>query len=161
MNIKNIVNAIQVAERNQRGNYHLTFGELIDKLKQADDSLSLEPKIKGISAYRGYYSDIALLTNDNGLCGIYENDPWGGDNGYDFNGNSCIENKEDFSKKTPKELAELFESLLGKHKDGYKGGGGEISRDDVLWIAQDMSNCSDKSIVAVDDKLNFFIKNHE
>jgi len=49
-------------ERRER---HLTFGDLIEALKNAPSNAVFD-KIKGIGAYRGCYNDVALYIKKNG-----------------------------------------------------------------------------------------------
>lgn len=138
----------------ERGNYHATFGDLIDKLKVADESIMITPKIVGIGAYRGYYSDIALCTEDVGITGCYKND-------------DESENYDKWDKEhriygelpeNPKELAVLLESLLGYYFDGYKGGKNKITREKHLWIASDYGDYSGIAVVGISEKLELITK---
>lgn len=133
-----------------------TLGDLIDKLKVTDESLQISPKIVGISAYRGYYSDIALCTV-------------AGENAY----KSSDRNHDDWQKwheenlvkidfvQNPRELANLLESLIGKYFDGYKGGYNQITREKPLWLASDYGNSSQIAIVGITDGLDLVTKNVE
>ena len=76
MNIQDFVNAIGDAGERERGNYHLTFGQLIDALKNAKETDRITPTITGIGAYRGYYSDMALMTETVGTEPMYIKDMW-------------------------------------------------------------------------------------
>jgi hypothetical protein len=159
MGIKEMMDAMSNASLRERSNYHSTFGDLIDKLKNADDSLKLSPEIKGIGAYRGYYSDIALMT-DGGNNAYktsldYDSDVKGWDEWYKEN---TVE--IDFTG-TPKELAVKLESLIGMYFDGYKGGYNEITRDKPLWVADDYGDCSDKAVIEITDKLELITKTIE
>lgn len=60
--MQKLMDTISAAGSQERTNYHLTFGQLIDKLKSVDESERITPKIVGIGAYQGYYSDIVLCT---------------------------------------------------------------------------------------------------
>ena len=160
MGLQEMINAMSEASSQERSNYHLTFGGLIDTLKKADDKLKLSPEIKGIGAYRGYYSDIALCTDDGNSAFKteldYDNLPsedW--DNWYKEN-----EVKIDFTG-TPKELAEKLESLIGMYFDGYKGGYNKITRDKPLWVASDYGDCSDKAVIQITNKLELITKKIE
>ena len=160
MGLQEMINAMSEASSQGRSNYHLTFGGLIDTLKKADDKLKLSPEIKGIGAYRGYYSDIALCTDD-GTSAFkteldYDNLPsedW--DKWYEEN-----EVQIDFTG-TPKELAEKLESLIGMYFDGYKGGYNKITRDKPLWVASDYGDCSDKAVIQITNKLELITKKIE
>lgn len=159
MSLQNFFNALSDAGLQERKNYHATFGDLIDKLKVADESLRITPAIVGIGAYRGYYSDIALCTNS-------------GSNAYKqpMDYESPIEGWEKWEKEntvnidftgTPKQLAEKLESFIGYYFDGYKGGFNKITRDKPLWLATDYGNCSDMAIIQITDKLELITKQIE
>lgn len=147
MDIQKMVDAISESSRRERSNYHATFGDLIDKLKNADESSRLDPKIVGLGAYRGYYSDIALFTESDGIYS-YED-----------------EAREDGSLKDfpqePKKLALALESLIGFYLDGYKGGMNEITRDKPLWVASDYGDCSQTAVVDITDDLKLILKQVE
>lgn len=159
MSIQEMMNAMSDASLRERSNYHATFGDLIDRLKNADDKLSLSPTIKGIGAYRGYYSDIALCTEEGNNAYKTELDydsdtkDWG--KWYEEN-----EVQIDFTG-TPKELAEKLESILGMYFDGYKGGYNKITREKPLWVASDYGDCSDKAVVQITDNLELITKEIE
>jgi len=146
MNFQDMINALIEAGLQQRKNYHATFGDLIDKLKNADDSLELSPKIIGVSAYRGYYSDIALCTSEG--QDAYKNTNLGDRIEIDFTG-------------TPKQLAEKLESLIGMYFDGYKGGFNKITKDTPMWVAEDYGNCSDLAVIEITDELELVTKEME
>lgn len=159
MGIQEMLNSLSDASMKERSNYHANFGDLIDKLKTADDTLSLSPTIKGIGAYRGYYSDIALCTDD-GNCAYkteldYDSDARDWDKFFEEN-----EVEIDFTG-TPKELASKLESLIGMYFDGYKGGFNKITRDKPLWLAADYGDCSDKAVIEITDKLELITKKIE
>lgn len=159
MDIQKFVDAMGEASRRERSNYHATFGDLIDKLKAADESARLSQKIVGIGAYRGYYSDIALCTESGSSAYKtaldYESDSKDWDKWYKEN-----EIKIDFVEN-PKKLAEILESLIGTYFDGYKGGYNEITRDKPLWIATDNGDCSDLAVVGISDSLELITKKIE
>jgi hypothetical protein len=156
MDIQEMINTMSTVSMNERSGYHVTFGDLIDRLKNADDKLILSPTIKGIGAYRGYYSDIALCTEEGNNAYKtelhYDSDTkdWG--KWYEEN-----EVKIDFTG-TPKELAVKLELLLGMYFDGYKGGYNRITRDKPLWLATDYGDSSDKAIIQITDKLELITK---
>lgn len=158
MDMQKLVDAMNKQGCEERGNYHATFGDLIDKLKSADESARISPKVVGIGAYRGYYSDsdIALCTED-GNCAYKEE--------LDYNSptndwNKWREENEIKIKfvKNPKKLAKILESLLGTYFDGYKGGYNQITRDKPLWLATDYGNCSNIAVVSITDDLKLITK---
>lgn len=157
MDMQSFINALGERGARERSNYHLTFGELIEKLKAADDTSEISPKIKGVGAYRGYYSDIALCLESGSSAYKtqmdYDNMPEDFDAWYKEN-----EVKIDLVG-TPKELAKKLESLLGLYFDGYKGGYNKITVDTPLWLAKDYGDCSGIAIVGIDDSLALVTKN--
>jgi hypothetical protein len=156
MNIQHLVDAISAAGERERSNYHATLGDLIDKLKNADDSLVISPLITGVGAYRGYYSDIALCTESDGNQAYATK--------YDYDGNTS--DWEEMQKNaikidfagTPKQIAEKLESLIGRYFDGYKGGFNEITREKPLWLATDYGDCSSMAIIDITDDLKLITK---
>lgn len=156
MDLQKMVDAISEMGLRERSNYHATFGDLIDKLKKADDSCRLSPSIKGIGAYRGYYSDIALCTESGSDAFKTELD-------YD----SPTDNWDAWKKENlieivfpenPKDLAIVLESLIGKYFDGYKGGYNEITRKKPLWVAADYGTCSELAVMEITDDLKLITK---
>ena len=157
--IQKLVDAMSKQGAQERSNYHATFGDLIDKLKNADESCRITPEIKGIGAYRGYYSDIALCTEsgNNAFKSELDYDTYSGSWNKWYEENTVkIEMCEN-----PKELGAIFESLLGMYFDGYKGGYNEITRDKPLWLASDYGNCSDVAIIEIPDDLKLITKTVE
>jgi hypothetical protein len=158
MNMQKLFDTMSEVGKTERSKYHATFGDFIDKLKTADETARITPKIVGIGAYRGYYSDIALCTEDGSPAWKtsldYDSptnwDKWGKENRIDID---FVEN--------PKKLAEVLESLLGAYFDGYKGGYNEITRETPLWLAKDYGDCSDVAVVEVTDKLELITKTIE
>ena len=156
MDMQKLMDAFSETARKERGNYHATLGNLIDKLKAADESARISPKVVGIGAYRGYYSDIALCT-EGGNCAYktefdYESDlkdwnKWSKENTVEID---FVEN--------PKKLAEVLESLIGLYFDGYKGGYNEITREKPLWLAADYGDCSGIAVVGISDSLELITK---
>ncbi len=155
MNLQSLINAMSDSAQQERSNYHATFGDLIDKLKNADDSLVINPKIIGIGAYRGYYSDIALCTESGSSAYKTAYDYEGTEDWSNYQEKNLVE--IDFTG-TPKKLSEVLESLIGTYFDGYKGGYNEITRDKPLWVATDYGDCSGKAVMDITDDLNLIIK---
>ncbi len=156
MDIQKLVDSISENSQRERSNYHATLGDLIDKLKSADASARISPNIVGIGAYRGYYSDIALCTENGSSAYKTELDydsptkdweKWNKENRIEIN---FVEN--------PKKLAEVLESLLGAYFDGYKGGYNKITRDKPLWIASNYGDCSDVAVIEIKDDLELIKK---
>lgn len=158
MDIQKLVNAISSSAMESRKNYHATFGDLIEKLKNAPESAEITPKIVGIGAYRGYYSDIALCTESGNSAFKTEFDY---DNDYS---NSSYEKWREESEtnikfsKNPHELAKELESLLGLGFDGYKGGYNKITLDKPLWLAADYGDCSSMAVIEITEDLKLITK---
>lgn len=153
MDLQELVNTMLDTAQRERSNYHATFGDLIDALKKADDNARISPVIVGVSAYRGYYSNIALCTKSVGIYASKKEldynmptEQWG-----KFHEENDIKIEE--LPKNPTELAEILESLIGSYFDGYKGGYNQITRDKPLWVAADYGDCSRIAVVRISDKL--------
>lgn len=162
MDIQELLKVTSESDRMQRANYHLTYGDLIKALKSAPADAVFDERIVGLSAYRGYYSDIALNTESSGYNA--EKEP------YDYEDHNMNKYREwqkenevsDSSIPTnANELGALLESLLGLHFEGYKGGTYKITEDKPLWLASDYGNCSDISIVGITDDLKLVTKEIE
>ena len=156
MDLQKLVDAMGAQGTRERSNYHATFGDLIDALKAAPDTATFTPKITGIGAYRGYYSDIALCTEGG-------NSAWKSELDYDSpteDWNKWHEENEvkvDFTG-TPKELGTKLESLLGSYFDGYKGGYNVITREKPLCLATYYGDCSQTAIVGITNELQLITK---
>lgn len=159
IDLQNLITGLAETGMQERSKYHFTFGNLIDRLRNADDALKLTPAIVGISAYRGYYSDIALCTESG--CDAFKTS-------YDFDG--AVSNYAEWYKEntvavdftgTPKELADKLESLIGNYFDGYKGGFNEITREKPLWLASDYGDSSERAVIDITDILNIVTKTIE
>jgi hypothetical protein len=159
MDFQKMFDAISEASARERSNYHLTYGDLIDALKAAPADATFDEQIVGLGSYRGYYTDIALYTGDEGYTASDTNE--------DFNGDWQTE-YDAWSKKhtvgatsLPKEahkLAEVLEGLIGNYFTGYKGGEYEITRDKALWVASDAGDCTDKAVLGISDDLKLTTK---
>lgn len=159
MDLQKLVDAMSEMGEKERSNYHATFGDLIDKLKQADISCRLTPEIKGIGAYRGYYSDIALCTD--GGNNAYKTERDYEDMGTDYQ-TWYKENTIQISlPENPNELAAVLESLLGNYFDGYKGGYNKITREKPLWLASDYGDCSELAVIEITNDLKLITKTIE
>lgn len=68
MDIQKLMDAIGEAGRLERGNYHLTLGEAIDKLSALEGDMPIvfdNGSAPGeVDSYRGYYSDLAFEPTD-------------------------------------------------------------------------------------------------
>ena len=135
-----IFNQISDLHFKYRSKYHLTYGELIVALKKVPASYFIAESLAGLGSYRGYYSDIAIFTEDNGLTTI--------DQRYDLPENA-------------NELGYLLESLLGKRFSGWKGGEYEITKEKPLWLTTERGVSQSVAIIGIDEDLNFITKQIE
>lgn len=159
MDIQKMMDAISESSRRERSNYHATFGDLIEKLKNAPEGAEFSPKIVGIGAYRGYYSDIALCTESTGATA------WKTE--YDYDSEYSNEKYDKWRKesevtiefsKNPHELSKELESIVGMYFDGYKGGYNKITLDKPLWLAADYGDCSSTAVIEITDDLKLITK---
>lgn len=146
-----------------RGNYHLTYGELIKVLKAAPSDAVFDERIKGIGSWRGSYIEIALYTKSKGYRAEKEEfNDYSGDNfreKYDaWEKENCIEGK--FPRNANK-LAEVLESLLELQFVGYKGGNFTIEEWKPLWLEEDYSTYSSEAIIGIDKDLKLITKKIE
>lgn len=149
--MQKIVDMINSVSQKERSMYHLTFGKLIDALKKAKDTDRITPTITGIGSYRGYYSDLALMTKTIGTEPMYSKK-------FDYMTVTSEEmDKLEFSIKrlseNPHELVKQLESMIGKYTDGYKGGLNIVDIDTPLWIAEHYGDCSDNAVIGITDDL--------
>lgn len=125
MDIQKMIEAMSESMRNERSNYHITLGGLIDVLeKNKDCKISInEPH-----SYRGYYSDLAFQK-----CDLYP---------------------------VSELLSEIYNNVLDKDFEGYKGGEYTMTKDVPLWVAN-WGSCGDAiiAIARVGDELNIIAKN--
>jgi hypothetical protein len=146
---------IEIGAR-EKSKYHLTYGELIDALKNASPDALFDERVKGIGSWRGSYIEIALFTEEEGYY-VEKSE---------FNGDYEKEYKEwkkenTMSGKLPKnanELGKLLESLIGLQFVGYKGGNFTIERWKPLWLETDGSTCEEKAIIGIDKDLKLITK---
>jgi hypothetical protein len=162
MDIQAYMNAMSDMDSKQRSNYHATYGELIKALREADKDTVFDKRVTGISAYRGYYVDIALNTESSGYSTTDED--------YDFDNYDADKYREWREKHTfaadklpskAHELADVLESLIGKGFEGYKGGWYKISEDKPLWLAEDYGHCSEVAVMAITKDLELVTKKVE
>lgn len=160
MDIQVLFNAMSDADLKSRSSYHLTYGGLIDALRAAPPDATFDSRVTGIGSYRGYYSDIALFTGEQGYSASDED--------YDSAGDWSASRYDEWAKAhrvsadsipvTAGELADLLEQLLGKGFEGYKGGWYEIGRDKPLWLENENNNCSQDAVVAISEDLRLVTK---
>lgn len=153
MKIVDMMNDVSMRDRRQ---YHLTLGELIDALKNAHPIYNIMPEITGIGAYRGYYSDMALMTKTVGTEPMFTQDVYKPNVGSD----EFAKSKFGIEKlsNNPARLAVQLEGMLGYYTDGYKGGCNEITRNTPLWLATDYGDNSDVAIIDITEDLRLITK---
>lgn len=107
MDIQKMFDAFCDSARQDRSKYHITLGELIEKLKQSEKELPVVFSDGGApgegDSYRGYYSDFALERTEA----------------------STVEELQGY----------LEDEVLNKTFEGYKGGEYAMSEDAPLWVA--------------------------
>jgi hypothetical protein len=143
------------AQAKTRGDYHLTYGELIKTLKEAPKGAEFDKRVKGIGSWRGSYIEIALYTEQEGFHAEREEFDGDWDNHRKWSEENTVSGK---LPRNANELGELLESLLGLQFVGYKGGNYTIEEWKPLWIEKDNSTCSSLAVVGIDDKLNLITK---
>lgn len=117
------VNAMDNATRRIRSEYHLTLGQMIDKLTELPSDLPVQFDWNGGSpyaadSYRGYYSDLAFDWRDDG------------------------------PPTTIQEFLGACRLALGATFEGYKGGDFVMDDHTPLWAAQ-YSRCG-RAIIGID-----------
>jgi len=105
--LQRMVNAISAASRRDRSRYHLTLGELIEKLEGVSPGWSVKfSSGKGpgdADSYRGYYSDLSFEPTDRDV--------------------------------TAGDLLDRAKTALNATFTGYKGGDFVMGPDTPLWTA--------------------------
>ena len=133
--VRRIIDAFIESGRQERMNYHLTLGKLIDRLEAEDPDTIVRLSHGGYpgtpNSYRGYYDDLAFEPSNEPITAI------------DFLGVCQTATKSVFV--------------------GYKGGNYQMGNDTPLWIAA-FGICSQTAIVdalAVDGDLVLMTKQIE
>jgi hypothetical protein len=119
--LQKLVNAMSDAASAERGNYHLTLGKLVEKLRDFDPGMhviydmaeQLSPSSP--QSYRGYYSDLSFPPSGKPI--------------------------------TVKELLAESEAAIGATFEGYKGGDFVMHERTPLWA----SGYGDASGIAIMD----------
>lgn len=159
MDLQAMINSMNEMQAKDRGNYHLTYGQLIAVLKAAPKNAKFDKRIKGIGSWRGSYIEIALFTEDHGY---YAQD---GEFMGDYKDYGKWEKEHSMNAEelptNANELGELLESLLGKDFVGYKGGNFTIEEYKPLWLEQDGGSCSETAIIGIDKDLKLVTKELE
>lgn len=158
IDLQDLINTMNDLASKERGNYHLTYGDLVNVLKAAPPDAVFDERVTGIGSYRGYYTDIALFTQENGFtCSDEE---------YDYN--SGFENYAKWEQehttycqelpKNANELGALLESIIGQDFIGYKGGNFTISEDTPLWLEGQSNEVSQLAVTGIDNNLKLQTK---
>ncbi len=157
MDFQNMLNQMQENDSKERANYHLTYGELIDKLKSAPKDAKVDKRFEGIGSYRGSYIEIAIFTKDKGLTVFNDEVPM--IRGFDVA--KWYKDNVTFIENLPtnaNELGKILESMLGKYFQGWKGGEFKIERWKPIWLCEELQDADDVAIVGIDDNLEFITK---
>lgn len=125
--MQQIVNALTEQGAREREQYHVTLGELIDKLAAADKDKTVRNQngayiSAACDSYRGYYSDLAF--------------DWG-------------------DKCTVAEILASANEALGKTFTGYKGGEYTMSENTPLWVAD--YGCCGEAVLGADETDDAFV----
>lgn len=132
MNLQALVDKMNAAASQERANYHLTLGSLVDFLKSADPTLSViydggdspsEPQ-----SYRGYYCDLSFPPSSTPI--------------------------------TVKELLAEAEASIGTTFEGYKGGDFTMSKSTPLWASHygEASGIAIMDAKVIDDRVVLITK---
>jgi len=156
MDIQKFIDSMNESQARERGNYHLTFGQLVEALEKAPVDAIVDERFKGIGSWRGSYVEIAIFTEESGLSayngkfdGDYEQyDSWRKENEF------CINELP----RNANELGKILRSIIGKDFIGYKGGNFTIAEYKPLWLTTDDSTSGDSAIVGIDKNLQFITK---
>ena len=122
MDIQKLIDTMSEASRMERGNYHVTLGELIEFIDKLPSLTTVKfsngSYPSSVDSYRGYYSDLAIEPSSKKI------------------------NVEDF-------LVMLRDSL-GKTFMGYKGGDFLMEENTPLWMAN-YSECGEAVVSISED----------
>lgn len=156
MDLQAFVNGMNESAARTRGEYHLTYGQLIKALKDAPSDAKFDERVKGIGSWRGSYVEVALFTEDNGLYA--EDEEFTGD--YKKYDEWAKEHSIEVDKlpTNANELGELLESLIGKDFIGYKGGNFTIEEYKPLWLEESSGSCASVAVIGIDDNLKLTTK---
>ncbi len=163
MDLQKMIDSMNESQARERGNYHLTYGGLVDALKNAPQKAVFD-KVKGIGSWRGSYIEIALFTEDEGFHTEREEfDDFEGDNWNDKYEKWKKENviSAETLPTNANELGNLLESLIGLDFVGYKGGNFKIERYKPLWLCVTGSSSGNTAIIGIDKDLNLITKEVE
>ena len=160
MDLQKMVDSMNQMQSDTRAEYHLTYGQLVDALKNAPKDAKLDKRVIGIGSWRGSYIEIALFTDESGVS--WEDEEYTSSYGDEYN--KWAEQHDHSVEELPKtanELGELLESLIGKDFVGYKGGNFTITRNKPLWLEKDTSTSASVAVIGVDESLKLKTKKIE
>lgn len=119
--IQSLVNAMSDGWRKDRSRYHLTLGQLIEKLKTMAPELVVQFDEGGhpcsAHSYRGYYSDLSFESSAESV--------------------------------TVAQFPPFVEACLGNTYEGYKGGDYTMGLETPLWTAP--YGCCGRAIMGITD----------
>lgn len=156
MGMQEMIDSMNEQTARDRGNYHLTFGELIKALKSAPKDATFDERVNGIGSWRGSYTEIALFTGSSGYN--YEDEEYTGSYGDDYDEWVAEHSHSGELPKNANELGELLESLIGKDFIGYKGGNFTIAEWKPLWLEDGESSCSSVAIIGITEDMKLVTK---
>lgn len=159
MDFQAMIDGMNEMQAKTRGNYHLTYGELIKALKAAPKDAVFDERVKGIGSWRGSYIEIALFTDGYGLYA--QDEEFMGDYKDYQKWEKTHSTKVDELPANANTLGKLLESLLGKDFIGYKGGNFTIEEYKPLWLETDAGSCGEVAIVGIDKNLKLITKEVE
>ena len=122
MDLQKLIDTMSEASRMERGNYHVTLGELIEFI----DKLPLLTNVKfsngsypsSVDSYRGYYSDLAIEPSN--------------------------------EKINVEKFLVMLKDSLGKTFEGYKGGDYVMEENTPLWMAN-YGDCGEAVVSVSED----------
>jgi hypothetical protein len=122
IDMQQLINSMNAASKQERSNYHMTLGKLIEKLKSVDGDLRVvcsdnQDEAPGEAmSYRGYYSDLAF--------------------------------KPTAEPVTVGALLARCEAALDTEMTGYKGGEFRMGADTPLWVAP-YGSCPGRAVMDI------------
>jgi hypothetical protein len=156
MDFQGMVDAMNEQSARDRGNYHLTYGQLVKALKEAPKDATFDKQVKGIGSWRGSYTEIALFTEEHGL--YCQDEEFTGD----YKDYDKWEKKHSTTVKelptNANKLGALLESIIGEDFIGYKGGNFTIAEYKPLWLEEHDNNCDSVAVIGIDKDLNLITK---